>query len=195
MQIRPLGPPTLHCCVETREYWSCGENGPAKLGCVGMSPGPESRAIQDCLQGVGPDASAIGLPWMGQRNHLSMLLGNIAALRGIFGRFLFLKTDAFIIQASLVVQMVKNLSAMPEPRNTPCCSVAQLCPAEAHQASLSFTISWSLLKLMSVKSVMSSNQLVLCRPLLLLPSIFPSIRVFANESALPIRLPKYPSFQ
>ena len=141
------------------------------------------------------DASAIGLPWMGQRNHLSMLLGNIAALRGIFGRFLFLKTDAFIIQASLVVQMVKNLSAMPEPRNTPCCSVAQLCPAEAHQASLSFTISWSLLKLMSVKSVMSSNQLVLCRPLLLLPSIFPSIRVFANESALPIRLPKYPSFQ
>ena len=54
----------------------------------------------------------------------------------------------------------------------------------AHQASLSFTISWSLLKLMSIESVMTSNHLMLCCPLLLLPSIFPSIRVFSNESAL-----------
>ena len=53
--------------------------------------------------------------------------------------------------------------------------------AAAQQASLSFTISQSLLKLMSIESVMSSNQLVLCRHLLLLPSIFPSIRVFSNE--------------
>ena len=60
----------------------------------------------------------------------------------------------------------------------------------AHQASLSFTISWSLLKLMSIESVMPSNHLILCRPLLLLPSIFPSIRVFSNESALRIRWPK-----
>ena len=57
----------------------------------------------------------------------------------------------------------------------------------AYQASLSFTISQSLLKLMSIELVMPSNHLVLCRPLLLLPSIFPSIRVFSNESALPIR--------
>ena len=56
----------------------------------------------------------------------------------------------------------------------------------AHQASLSFTISRSLLKLMSIKSVMTSNHLILCRPLLL-PSIFPSIRVFSNELALRIR--------
>ena len=55
----------------------------------------------------------------------------------------------------------------------------------ARQASLSFTISQSLLKLMSIQSVMPSNHLILCRPLLLLPSIFPSIRVFSNESALP----------
>ena len=55
---------------------------------------------------------------------------------------------------------------------------------EAHQAILSFTISWSLLKLMSIESVMLSNHLVLCCPLLLLPSIFPSIRVFSKESAL-----------
>ena len=64
----------------------------------------------------------------------------------------------------------------------------------AHQASLSITNSRSLLKLMSIKSVMPSNHLILCCPLLLMPSIFPSIRVFSNESALRIRWPKYWSF-
>ena len=62
------------------------------------------------------------------------------------------------------------------------------------QASLSFTISLSFFKLMSIESVMPSNHLILCCPLLLLPSIFPSIRVFSNESALHIRWPKYWSF-
>ena len=61
-------------------------------------------------------------------------------------------------------------------------------------ASLSITNSWSLLKLMSIESVMSSNLLSLCHPLLLPPSIFPSIRVFSNESVLHIRWPKYWSF-
>ena len=61
----------------------------------------------------------------------------------------------------------------------------------ALQASLSFTISWSSLKLMSIKSVMWSNHLILCHPLLFLPSIFPSIRVFSSESALRIRWPNY----
>ena len=60
----------------------------------------------------------------------------------------------------------------------------------ACQTSLSITSSWSLLKLMSIESVMLPNHLILCRPLLLLPSIFPSIRVFPNESALHIRWPK-----
>ena len=64
----------------------------------------------------------------------------------------------------------------------------------ARQASLSFTISQSLLKLMSIESVIPSNHLLLCSPLLLLPSIFPSIKVFYNESALCIRWPKYWSF-
>ena len=64
----------------------------------------------------------------------------------------------------------------------------------ARQASLSITNSQSLLKLMSIKSVMPSNHLILCHPLLLLCSIFPSIRVFSNESVLPIRWPKYWSF-
>ena len=64
----------------------------------------------------------------------------------------------------------------------------------ARQASLSITNSWSLLKLMSFVSVMPSNHIILCCPLLLLPSLFPSIRVFSNESALPIRWPNYWSF-
>ena len=64
----------------------------------------------------------------------------------------------------------------------------------AHQGSLSITNSWNLFKLMSLESVMSSNHLILCHPLLLLPSIFPCIRVFSNESALCIRWPKYWSF-
>ena len=67
------------------------------------------------------------------------------------------------------------------------------CPAVSItlQASLSITNSRSLLKLMSIKSVMPSNHLILCHPLLFLPSVFPSIRVFSNESVLHIRWPKY----
>src|SRR5574337_1083246 len=64
----------------------------------------------------------------------------------------------------------------------------------AHQASLSFTISWNLLKLMCIESVMPSKHLILCCPLLLLLSIFPSIKIFSKESALHIRWPKYWSF-
>ena len=64
----------------------------------------------------------------------------------------------------------------------------------AHQASLSIINSWSLLKLMSIELVMPSSHLILCHPLLLSPSIFPSIRVFSNKLVLPIRWPKYWSF-
>ena len=64
----------------------------------------------------------------------------------------------------------------------------------AHQASLSITNSQSLLKLMSIQLVMPSNHFILCCPRLLLPSIFPSIRIFSNESVLLIRWPKYWSF-
>ena len=72
-------------------------------------------------------------------------------------------------------------------------SIATPCTA-ARQASLSITNCQSLLKLMSIESVMPSNHLILCCPLLLLPSIFPSIRVFSNESVIHIRWPKYWSF-
>ena len=79
-------------------------------------------------------------------------------------------------------------------------SVAQLCltfcdpMTAACKSSLSFPISWSLLKFMSVELVMPFNYLILCGPLILLPSNFPSIRVFSNESGLCIRWPKYWSF-
>ena len=76
-----------------------------------------------------------------------------------------------------------------------CCSIAHSCPTLCSTpGSLSFTISQSLLKLMSIELVMPSNHLILCCPLLFLPSIFPSIRVFSNDLALDIRWPKYWSF-
>ena len=81
----------------------------------------------------------------------------------------------------VVVQLLTHVPLFAAPQTSAC------------QASLSFTISLSLLKLMSIKSVMPSNHLVLCHPLLL-SSIFPSIRVFSNELALCIREPKYWSY-
>ena len=82
-----------------------------------------------------------------------------------------------------------------------CCSVAQSCPTLCDPMDCStpgfpvlYYISQSLLKLMSIESMMPPNYLILCRPLLLLPSLFPSIRVFSKESALHIRWPKYWSF-
>ena len=90
---------------------------------------------------------------------------------------------------------------MRQPESVTCVciqfsSVAQLCltlcnSMDCRMPSLSITNSWSLLKLMSIESVMPSNHLILCRSLLLLPSIFPSIRVLSNESVLRIRWPKY----
>ena len=87
-----------------------------------------------------------------------------------------------------------------QPSSVQFSSVTQSCPTlcnpwiAARQASLSITNSQSLLKLMSFESVMPSSHLILCRPLLLLPSIFPSIRVFLNELVLCSRWPKYWSF-
>ena len=75
-----------------------------------------------------------------------------------------------------------------------CCSVTKLCPTLCAPPTRGFPvphISWSLLKLMSIETVMPSNHLVLCRPLFLLTSVFPSFRVFSNESVIRIRWPKY----
>ena len=86
---------------------------------------------------------------------------------------------------SVIIVVVQSLSCV-RLFSTPCTA--------AFLASLSSTISWSLLRLMSVESMMPSSHLILCCPLLLLPSIFPSIRVFSNESALHTRWPKHWSY-
>ena len=93
----------------------------------------------------------------------------------IKGSFLFTRLDGVVQLPGCVRLFVTPWTAAP-------------------QASLSFTISRSLLKLMSIESVMPSNHLILCHPLFPLPSVFPSIRVFSNESAFLIRWPKYWSF-
>ena len=97
-------------------------------------------------------------------------------------------------------QYIKQQCQLQSLCSTCCCSVAWLCSTRqtswtaSHQASLFITISQNLLRLMSIKSVIPSSHLILCHSLLLLPSIFPSIRVFSSESVLHIRWPKYWSF-
>ena len=90
--------------------------------------------------------------------------------------------DKYFLCFVVVVQLLSCVQLFETP-----------CPA-ALQASLAFTISWSLLKLMSIESVMPSNHLILCHSLLLLASVFPSIRVFSSESVVHIKWPKYWSF-
>ena len=82
----------------------------------------------------------------------------------------------------VVVQLLSHVQLIATPWTAAC------------QAPLSFTVSWNLLRFMSIELVMPFKHLILCHPLLLLPSIFPSIRVFSNESVLCIRWPKYWSF-
>ena len=97
----------------------------------------------------------------------------------------------FVSSLSEKKLLSRSSSSLPQSSLTFCdpkdCIVAQ-------QASLSFSMSQTLLKLMSIESLMPSNHLILCCPLLFLPSIFPSIRIFSSESALRIRWPKYWSF-
>ena len=109
-------------------------------------------------------------------------VGHHFFLRHFFS-FLFLFFEAFVfLETFSSVQSLRYVWLFATPWTAAC------------QTSLSITNSWSLLRLISIESVMPSNHLILCRPLLLLPSIFPSIRVFSNESALCIRWPKYWNF-
>ena len=94
-----------------------------------------------------------------------------------------IKAMVFSVVISQPVQSLNHARLFATPWTVAC------------QASLSIASSWSLLKLMSIESVMPSNHLILCRPPLLPPSIFPSIRVFSNKSVLHSRWPKYWSFQ
>ena len=97
-------------------------------------------------------------------------------------RYLFKVLFSFPIYQFSSVQLLSHVRVFATPWTA------------THQASLSITNCWSLPRLMSFESVMPSNYLILCRPLLLLLSVFPNIRVFSNESALRIRWPKYGSF-
>ena len=118
---------------------------------------------------------------MGIPDHLTYLLRNLYADQEATVRTGHETTDWFKIQFSSV-QSLSHVRLFATPWTT------------AHQASLSITNSRSLLKLMSIESVMPCNHLILCCPLFLLPSIFPSMKVFSNESALCIRWPMYWSF-
>ena len=97
-------------------------------------------------------------------------------------KYIYYPADTFYLLKNTSVQLLSCVQLFATPWTAGC------------QASLSITNARSLPKLMSIESVMPSNHLILCRPLLLLPSIFPSIRVFSKESALCIRWPKYWSF-
>ena len=125
-----------------------------------------------------------------QLSHTHMTIGKIIALtRQIFvGKVICL---LFNILSRLVIAFLPRSSSVQSLSHV---TLFVTLWTAAHQASLSITNSWSLLKLMSIELVMPSNHLFLCHPLLLPPSIFPSIRVFSNESALHIRWPKYSSF-
>ena len=95
----------------------------------------------------------------------------------IKNNFLRSITRIFLGGVYLVIQLLSRVCSLQPPWIAVC------------QASLSFTIYWNLLKLMSIEAAMPSNHFILCRPLPLLPSVFPSIRVFSNESALHLRWP------
>ena len=101
---------------------------------------------------------------------------------------------AFLIDFSLMLYLFWYLSQFSSVQSLSHVWLFAISWTAAHQASLFINNSWSLPKLMSIELVMPSNHLILCRPLLLQPSIFPSIRVFSNESVLRIKWPKYWSF-
>ena len=113
------------------------------------------------------------------------LLGTISFLRYLLS---FLSFFLFFLSHFVFLETFRSVQSLS------CVQLFATPWTAAHQASLSITNSRSLLKLMSIESVMPSNHLILCRPLLLLPSVFPSIRVFSSESALHKRWPKYWSF-
>ena len=115
----------------------------------------------------------------------ALMCNTMQPLKSLYERAYFMGKCLWYISLKAIVVLVQLLSRarlFTTPRT------------EAHQASLFFTISWSLHKLTSIESVIPSNRLVLCHPLLFLPSIFPGIRVFSNELPLRIRWPKYWSF-
>ena len=126
------------------------------------------------------------------------VLVSSTAQNSSFMRHDSMTTLSFSLPITITHTLLESLKICEQSlQNDYCCSVTESCPTlcdpmtAACQVSLSFTISQSLLKLMSIESALPSNHLILCCPLLLLPSVFPSIRVFSSKSALHIRWPKY----
>ena len=113
---------------------------------------------------------------------MSLFLSVLRGFLGSFANYSLFQQSAFLLSQSSSVQSLSCVQLFVTTWTAAC------------QDSRSVTNSWRLLKLMSIQSVMPSNHLILCCPLLLLPSIFPSIIVFSNESVLCIRWPKYWSF-
>ena len=126
--------------------------------------------------------------WENSRTNISLPFFHFLSFLLLYHQFFMFYTELENPYEYIFLHQFSSLQSLSHVRLfvTPCTA--------ARQASLSITNSWSLLKLMSIESVMPSNPLILCRPLLLPPSIFPSIRVFSNESVLHIRWPKYWSF-
>ena len=152
--------------------------GPPSFRCLGLCS-PPSKPDSTGLGALLPAPCLLSVPHPVQRGHhacsgprdgIEPKSGRLEGANGHFFSF-------------FSVQSLSRVQLFVTPGTAAC------------QASLSFTNSWSLLKLMSIESVMPSNHLILCCPLLLLPSIFPSISVFSNESVLHIRWPKYWSFR
>ena len=121
-----------------------------------------------------------------------MFLGSIHVVPSVRASSLFMMNDVPVCGGTGVC--VHPLTEVDVVLVQSCPTLCDPMDCSTPGFSVLFTISWSLLKFMSIESMMPSNHLILCRPLLLLPSIFPSIRVFSNESALRIRWPKYWSF-
>ena len=131
-------------------------------------------------EGIWPKLAA--LPLMHSLAHMSLIVSNSGKIFSRNSHQKVLCKSDFFCGWPVVVQSLSSVQLFATPWTA------------ARQASLSFTITWNLLKPMSIESVMLSNHLILCHPFLLLPSIFPSIRVFSNESVFHIRWPKYWSF-
>ena len=131
--------------------------------------------------------------WLKLQDHTNTRVNNSQSRKWV-STFLFISTGFFHSTTFLLTSQLPRLILLVVVQLLSCAPLFATPLTAACQASLSFTISRSLLKLMSTESVMPSNHLILCHPLLLLPSIFTSIRVFYNESALFIRLPKGCSF-
>ena len=142
------------------------------------------RSNQSILKEISPEYSLEGLMLKLKLQYFGHLMGRTDSFEKtlILGKIKSNKGKAINIIQFSSVQLLSRVQLFVTPW------------IAAHQASLSITNSRSSLKLISIESVMPSSHLILCRPLLLLPSIFPSIRVFTNESVLCIRWPKYLSF-